>query len=201
MEKKNISWAWYLLPIFLSIVGGIIAWAITKKDDPKKAVSFLWVGGVVFVVNLLAVGFLTYIVMTSLGQAGDAAEEHNRSVAINQIRSSAEVYMAQSENLDYRDFYYTEGREMRDIIERYGVNDDFAGNFDDSNSEKVLRVNVRQADGDDFNYDEYCAHIKLSDEEYLCVDVDLAINRIDDYTSSGPCFEGDGEDIPLYSCP
>ena len=36
-----VSGAWWLLPIFFTWLGGLIAWAVTKARDPKKAKSML----------------------------------------------------------------------------------------------------------------------------------------------------------------
>ncbi len=35
--QKQRSGLWYLLPIVLGIIGGVIAWFVIKDDDPKKA--------------------------------------------------------------------------------------------------------------------------------------------------------------------
>ena len=43
VPEKVSNW-WYVLAIFLGIVGGIIAWAVNKDRNPKKAIRFLIVG-------------------------------------------------------------------------------------------------------------------------------------------------------------
>lgn len=43
---------WYLLPIFLTIVGGVIAYFVLRHDDPQKARNCLVLGIVIFVVHL-----------------------------------------------------------------------------------------------------------------------------------------------------
>ena len=35
---------WYLLPIFMSIIGGVIAYFVLKEDDPKLAKNCLILG-------------------------------------------------------------------------------------------------------------------------------------------------------------
>ncbi len=42
--KRKTSRLWYLLPIFLSIVGGVIAYFVLKGSDPITATNTLWVG-------------------------------------------------------------------------------------------------------------------------------------------------------------
>ena len=40
----HTSWSWWLLPLLLSWIGGIIAWALTRYRDPNKATQMLWFG-------------------------------------------------------------------------------------------------------------------------------------------------------------
>ena len=47
---------WFLLPIFLSLIGGIIAYFILRHDDPKKAKNCLYLG-----IILQAIGFLVNV--------------------------------------------------------------------------------------------------------------------------------------------
>jgi len=55
----DVSGAWWLLPIFLTWVGGIIAWALTKDKDPRKAKSMLrWGIGLFFLYLALWVGMI-----------------------------------------------------------------------------------------------------------------------------------------------
>ena len=57
-QGRARSNAWFLLPIFLGIIGGVIAFFVLRKDDPKKAMNCLILGlifmaiGIIF--NLLA---------------------------------------------------------------------------------------------------------------------------------------------------
>jgi hypothetical protein len=45
-EKSRI---WYILPLFLSIIGGLIAYFSIRHDDPSKAKNCLWLGIILFV--------------------------------------------------------------------------------------------------------------------------------------------------------
>jgi hypothetical protein len=40
----EVSNWWYLVPFFFSFIGGIIAWAVNKDSDPKKAKNMLIFG-------------------------------------------------------------------------------------------------------------------------------------------------------------
>ncbi len=59
MSSQNLktrSKTWYLLPIFLHLIGGAIAFFAIRKDDPQKAKRCLILGGILFGINLI-VGF------------------------------------------------------------------------------------------------------------------------------------------------
>ena len=43
VPEKVSNW-WYALSFFLGIIGGVIAWAVNKERNPKKAIRFLIVG-------------------------------------------------------------------------------------------------------------------------------------------------------------
>lgn len=58
---KQRSNAWYLVPFFFSIIGGIIGYFIIKKDDPVKAKRLIIVGVVVFGVTLVNIGVQTSV--------------------------------------------------------------------------------------------------------------------------------------------
>ncbi|AFS82685.1 hypothetical protein [Candidatus Nitrosopumilus sediminis] len=42
--EKIRSNVWFLLPIFFGVIGGIIAFFILRKDDPRKAKNCLYLG-------------------------------------------------------------------------------------------------------------------------------------------------------------
>ena len=50
-EKRRSRW-WFLLPIFLTIVGGVIAYFALRRDDPQKAKNCLLLGVVLFVIQI-----------------------------------------------------------------------------------------------------------------------------------------------------
>ena len=54
---EPVSGAWYLVPLFFGILGGIIAWAVTKDRDPKRARNLL-IFGIVWSVVLIVVTVL-----------------------------------------------------------------------------------------------------------------------------------------------
>ena len=51
--EKPRSNAWFLLPIFLGIIGGIIAFFVLRNDDPRKAKNCLYLGVVLMVIGII----------------------------------------------------------------------------------------------------------------------------------------------------
>ena len=54
MYPENIrSRAWYLVPIFFGLIGGIIAYFAIRRDAPQKAKKCLWVGIILTAINVI----------------------------------------------------------------------------------------------------------------------------------------------------
>ena len=51
--EKPRSNAWFLLPIFLGIIGGVIAYFVLRNDDPKKAKNCLYLGIVLAIIGIV----------------------------------------------------------------------------------------------------------------------------------------------------
>jgi len=51
--EKIRSRAWYLVPIFFGLIGGIIAYFAIRRDDPQKAKKCLWVGIILTAINVI----------------------------------------------------------------------------------------------------------------------------------------------------
>jgi len=51
-REKPRSNIWFLLPIFLGLIGGIIAFFVLRKDDPKKAKNCLYLGMILAVIGI-----------------------------------------------------------------------------------------------------------------------------------------------------
>ncbi|HUV51952.1 MAG TPA: zinc ribbon domain-containing protein [Dehalococcoidia bacterium] len=50
---ERTSWAWWLLPVFLTWVGGVIAWSMLKYKNPPKASQCLWLGVSLTVIEII----------------------------------------------------------------------------------------------------------------------------------------------------
>jgi cytochrome bd-type quinol oxidase subunit 1 len=51
--EKPRSRAWFLLPIFFGVIGGIAAFFILRNDDPRKAKNCLYLGLAFMVIGIL----------------------------------------------------------------------------------------------------------------------------------------------------
>ena len=51
--QKTRSNAWFLLPIFFGVIGGIIAFFILRHDDPHKAKNCLYLGLALMVIGII----------------------------------------------------------------------------------------------------------------------------------------------------
>ena len=51
--EKTRSNAWFLLPIFFGMIGGIIAFFILRRDDPRKARNCLYVGIIFMIIGII----------------------------------------------------------------------------------------------------------------------------------------------------
>ena len=50
-ERRRSNW-WFLLPIFIGLIGGIIAYFVLRHDDPKKAKNCLYLGIILAIIGL-----------------------------------------------------------------------------------------------------------------------------------------------------
>ena len=51
--QRSRSNAWFLLPIFFGIIGGVIAFFMIRQDDPSKAKNCLYLGLALMVVGII----------------------------------------------------------------------------------------------------------------------------------------------------
>ena len=52
-HTKSRRNTWYLLPIFVGLIGGVIAYWILRHDDPKKAKNCLYIGIVLAIIGIV----------------------------------------------------------------------------------------------------------------------------------------------------
>jgi hypothetical protein len=55
---KKVADAWWLVSIFLFLPGGLIAWAVVRKDNPKTA-------GRMLIVSLTLSVFLIFVIVNN----------------------------------------------------------------------------------------------------------------------------------------
>ena len=66
MYMRTRSNLWFLLPIFFSVIGGVIAFFVIKEDDPKKARNCLYLGIILAVIPIVLILIPVLIGMTIL---------------------------------------------------------------------------------------------------------------------------------------
>jgi len=60
-ERKR-SWVWFLFPVFVQVIGGIIAYYALKPDEPRMAKDCLYIG-----IVLSGLNFGGFFLFLSLG--------------------------------------------------------------------------------------------------------------------------------------
>jgi uncharacterized Tic20 family protein len=63
--SENVSSLWYLVPLFFGFLGGIVAWAVNKDRDPKKARNML-IFGIIWTVLLVLLMMLLGILFAAM---------------------------------------------------------------------------------------------------------------------------------------
>lgn len=58
--ERRRSGLWFLLPIFFSAVGGVIAYFVIRRDDPAKARNCLYLGLALTAVGLVMNALLAH---------------------------------------------------------------------------------------------------------------------------------------------
>ncbi len=51
-ERERSNW-WFILPNFLGLIGGVIAYFVLRHDDPKKAKNCLYLGITLAVIGIV----------------------------------------------------------------------------------------------------------------------------------------------------
>ena len=60
--ERSRSNFWFLLPIFLGLIGGIIAYFVLRQDDSRKAKNCLYLGIVLAIIGML----LNVLILTQI---------------------------------------------------------------------------------------------------------------------------------------
>jgi len=60
-EHKR-SWAWFLLPVFVQVIGGLIAYYALRPDEPRMAKDCLYIG-----ITLTALNVGVFVIMFAIG--------------------------------------------------------------------------------------------------------------------------------------
>lgn len=147
IPEKVSNW-WYVCPIFLGVIGGLVAWAFNKDRNPKKAMRFLIAGIVVSVIWFL-VGFAMGLGLSLLG-GGEMARDSRIISGMNEIRNI--IY---SDEGDYSNISCTHPQIAsicQDIKTQIGV-------------EPTIYSSQK----------EFCVYTKLLSGDYWCMSINTSV--------------------------
>lgn len=66
VERKNPSKAWYLLPIFFGILGGLVMYFIVRDDNKQMAKNGLILSVILTIVGIIFVVILNVIMLSTI---------------------------------------------------------------------------------------------------------------------------------------
>jgi RNA polymerase subunit RPABC4/transcription elongation factor Spt4/type II secretory pathway pseudopilin PulG len=170
ISEKVSNW-WYFLAIFLGIVGGIIAWAVNKDRNPKKAIRFLIVGLVLTVIIYI---LASIVVLVSSNRAREKAKDARVMTNMTELRAIIEIYGDQEESYSKASCSLTELSPICSAIKEY------VGEI------PTIKSSAKN----------YCLYVKLPSGEYYCL-ADAASGR---KTTIFPGGQGYCDGI-TFSCP
>jgi len=91
IPEKVSNW-WYVVPGFLGIIGGLVAWLVNKDLNPKKAKRFLIIGIVLPIIYIIVyIGIFALITLTSMGGAREAARDATRKADMRMMVTAQEM--------------------------------------------------------------------------------------------------------------
>ena len=67
IKTKSPSKAWYLLPIFFGILGGLVMYLVVKNDDKRMAKKGLILSVVLTIIGIIIAIVLNLLIMSSIG--------------------------------------------------------------------------------------------------------------------------------------
>ncbi len=144
IPEKVSNW-WYVLAIFLGIIGGVIAWAVNKDRNPKKAIRFLIAG--LALPAIYMVGILALIFLVSLGEERKQAQEAKVVTDMNQLRVAIEVYSMEQGSYREANCSLTELSPICSRIKEY------------TGEMPTIESSTKN----------YCLYVKLPSGEYYCL--------------------------------
>ena len=124
-ELHKRSGLWYLLPIFLGVIGGVIAYFVIRTDDPKKAKNCLLIGIVLTGLWL----FFLYLFLT-YGFAGDSPDYKISSFCSSSTQMIIEKYGMNKDMIAHCQLksFMVDGKSVEFLHLEYGkANDCVAG--------------------------------------------------------------------------
>jgi type II secretory pathway pseudopilin PulG/RNA polymerase subunit RPABC4/transcription elongation factor Spt4 len=145
IPEKVSNW-WYIFAIIFGIIGGIIAWAVNKDRNPKKAIRFLIVGLVWPIISII--GILSSVVLVSLGGAREKAKDARVMADMNQLRTTIEIY-----SLDHKDSYSGVNCSLTELSSICSDIKEYLGEM------PTIKSAIKN----------YCLYVKLPSGKYYCL--------------------------------
>ena len=148
-EIKERSILWYILPIVLGIIGGIIAYFVLRKDDKKRAERCLFIG-IIVALALLPQIFSEQATMTTKQTADDEL------ISIASIRNSSGGSEKNTSGLDLLnkpvagDWQYGGGCPLESFVLTNGSGDIMTLNTDYVVDATYFNVTFNQSTDDNY---------------------------------------------------
>lgn len=172
IPEKVSSW-WYVFSIIFGLIGGVIAWAVNKDRNPKKAMSFIIVALVLWIIP--TIGILATIVLVNVSSARTKAKDSSVMASMAMIRTSAEMIFDQTG--DSYDSVGCSSPEMASLC----------SSIKTYTEEEPTIYSTQSA---------YCAFVRLPLGGYYCIDSNWSERK----TLINPSGAGYCDGV-TYSCP
>jgi len=167
-QPRQSSAAWYLLPIFLSIVGGVISYLCLRKQDPSRARKTLVLGSVLFAIPvMLLVGVSTHVVndttVSSPSLPPDQIRQRAIAVPYDALMNDSDLHAG--EIIQYEGNIVQVASNFNSHVVRINVSDELFGqqviwsNFDPQTNEDENWIEGLQGMQNPFGEDPNKVHI------------------------------------------
>jgi len=120
---ERISRLWWLVPLFLGAIGGLVAWLVNRERNPKTAKRLL-IFGIVWAVLWIIISLLipSFLVFLSSVKARMKAKDVKIVSTIHLIRVTAEIEYGEKDTYEFLSCGYEKIKPLCQNIEAAGSN-------------------------------------------------------------------------------